>query len=121
MSEKVSALVFKKTTGTISISIEEVNVPAKGELHSGGMFCEWDCECPPGFVHMELFKIEPNGHKYAAGESRTLTSLSADMAEYNGQKVEITAIRKDGERGKAYYIKGKINEKANWVHEDRLV
>lgn len=65
------------------------------------------------------YKAETNGHKYASGETRTLTGLES-YPEYNGEKVEIIAIRDDGEHGKAYYVKGRINEVFHWVYEYRL-
>src|ERR1044072_8888004 len=71
------------------------------------------------FVSAELFKAETNGHRFAVGETRTLVGLE-DFAEYNGQQVEITAVREDGSYGKAYYIKGEINKHLNWVYEYRL-
>ena len=67
-----------------------------------------------------ISKIEASGHKYRPGEIRTLIGLE-DFSEYNGEEVEITAIRKDGEYGKAYYVKGRINEVLNWVYEYRLM
>lgn len=73
----------------------------------------------PNFKSAELYKAEANGHKYVPGETRTLTGLES-YPEYNGEKVEITAIRDDGEHGKAYYVKGRINEVVNWVYEYRL-
>lgn len=74
----------------------------------------------PSLKSVELYIVEPDGHKYGPGETRMLTGLE-DFPEYNGQSVEITSIRKDGPKGKAYYIKGKINEFINWVYEYRLV
>lgn len=73
----------------------------------------------PGVQSEELYKAESNHHKYKPGETRTLTGL-VDFPEYNGQQVIVTSIRKDGPRGKAYYIKGEINEVANWIYEYRL-
>ena len=70
----------------------------------------------PNFIIAELYKAESNGHKYAPGETRTLTGLES-CPEYDGEQVQITAIRKDGKYGKAYYVKGRINEVANWVYE----
>ncbi len=73
----------------------------------------------PEITACELYKAEPNGHKFAVGEERTLTGL-VEYPEFNGQKVIISAIREDGPRGKAYYIRGEINCFINWVYEDRL-
>lgn len=73
----------------------------------------------PNFTSVELFPGEYNGHKFKAGETRTLTGL-VDFPEYNGQTVTITAIRADGPNGKAYYIDGAINAMVNWVYEYRL-
>jgi hypothetical protein len=74
----------------------------------------------PRIESAELYPAESNGHKYAVGEIRTLTDLT-DFPEYNGEQVKITAIRKDGFYGKAYYIEGRINEILNWVYEYRLI
>ena len=73
----------------------------------------------PDYVSEELFKGDNNGHKFKAGNIATLTGLE-DFPEFNGTKVEITSIREDGERGKAYYIKGDIDKFINWVYEYRL-
>ena len=73
----------------------------------------------PNFTSAELFQAEPDGHKFQPGEERTLVGL-VDFPEYNGQTVTISAIRKDGPNGKAYYVRGAINEVANWVYEYRL-
>ena len=59
-------------------------------------------------------------HKFAVGETRTLTGL-IDFPEFNGERVKITGIREDGPRGKAYYVEGRIADEAcNWVYEYRL-
>ncbi len=73
----------------------------------------------PGLVSEELYKAEPNGHAFKPGDKCTLVGL-VDFPEYNGEEVEISAIRKDGSRGRAYYIKGRINEVLNWTYEYRL-
>lgn len=73
----------------------------------------------PYFESVELYKSEPNGHKFKVGEERTLIGLQS-FPEYNGEKVKITAIRKDDDFGRAYYIEGRINEVMNWVYEYRL-
>lgn len=67
----------------------------------------------------EIFKAEPNGHKFKAGQSYKLVGLE-DFPEYNGQTVKISSVRENGLKGKAYYIEGKINEMINWVYEYRL-
>lgn len=67
----------------------------------------------------ELYTAPADGHKFAVGETRILTGLQ-DFPEFNGQPVEITAIRQDGPKGKAYYVKGEINKFVNWVYEYRL-
>lgn len=72
----------------------------------------------PKWQSAELYRAESNGHKYKPGEIRTLTGLR-DFPEHNGKRVKITAIRKDGKFGKAYYIEGTIP--LNWVYEYRLV
>lgn len=73
----------------------------------------------PGVCPAELYKANSNGHKYQPGDMPVLTGL-VSFPEYNGQQVKITSIREDGPEGKAYYIKGKINEVMNWVYEYRL-
>lgn len=73
----------------------------------------------PRFISAELFKAPPSDHKFSVGETAMLTGLES-YPEYNGQQVEITAIREDGPHGKAYYIKGAINALINWTYEYRL-
>jgi len=73
----------------------------------------------PSFVSEELFRSTPNGHKFTVGQECVLVGLE-DFSEYNGDTVTITAIREDGSRGKAYYIRGRVNEMLNWVYEYRL-
>lgn len=73
----------------------------------------------PDFHSEELYRSVPNGHLFAVGDECVLHGLE-DFAEYNGDKVKITAIREDGSRGKAYYVSGRINEMLNWVYEYRL-
>jgi hypothetical protein len=73
----------------------------------------------PDIHSAELYPSPSNGHKYKPGETRTLVGLQS-YPEYNGQQITITAIRIDGSNGKAYYVKGKINEVINWVYEYRL-
>lgn len=73
----------------------------------------------PSFESAELLPGVPNGHKYSPGQTCLLGGLE-DYPEYNGERVEITAIREDGPRGRAYYIRGRINEIVNWVYEYRL-
>jgi hypothetical protein len=71
------------------------------------------------FESAELLPGVPNGHKYSPGQTCLLGGLE-DYSEYNGERVEITAIRQDGPHGRAYYIRGRINELVNWVYEYRL-
>lgn len=73
----------------------------------------------PAFVSEELFKDSADGHKFKAGDKCRLVGL-VDFPEFNGQKIEITAIRENGACGKAYYIKGPINKFVNWIYEYRL-
>ncbi len=73
----------------------------------------------PSFKALELYPAESDGHKFKAGDVCTLHGL-IDFAEFNGQQVTVTAIREDGPKGKAYYVKGEINAAANWVYEYRL-
>lgn len=70
-------------------------------------------------ISEELFRAPPNGHKFVAGQTCVLVGLES-FPEYNGEEVEITAIREDGANGKAYYIRGRINEVMNWIYEYRL-
>lgn len=58
-------------------------------------------------------------HHFAPGDKAVLIEL-VDFAEYNGDEVTVTAIREDGPNGRAYYIKGRINQHLNWVYEYRL-
>lgn len=74
----------------------------------------------PLLTSKELYPSNENGHKFSVGDECTLTGLQ-DFPEFNGRTVEITAIREDGPRGKAYYIKGDINKFMNWVYEYRLI
>ena len=71
------------------------------------------------FENAELFRASPSGHKLVVGQKCTLVGLE-DFSEYNGEEVQITAIREDGSNGKAYYISGRINEVMNWIYEYRL-
>lgn len=73
----------------------------------------------PDFTDAELYRAESHGHKFNPGEVVVLTGLEI-YPEHNGEQVTITAIREDGPRGKAYYVKGAINEIINWVYEYRL-
>lgn len=78
-----------------------------------------DIKDNPNFISVESRKIKPNGHCYKVGDKKILTGL-VDFPEYNGEEVEITAIREDGLYGKAYYVKGRLNEVVNWVYEFKL-
>ena len=60
-----------------------------------------------------------DGHIFTAGEKAILTGL-VDFTEYNGRQVTITAIRKNGPEGRAYYVSGKINDHLDWTYEYRL-
>lgn len=73
----------------------------------------------PQFESAELFRASPRDHKFAVGQVCVLVGLQ-DFPEFNGEEVKITAIRDDGSRGKAYYIRGRINDFVNWVYEYRL-
>ncbi len=73
----------------------------------------------PAFVSIEAFKVEPDGHLFAVGDFPTLTGLTS-YPEFNGTKVEITAIRRDDVNGRCYYIKGDIDKYINWIYEYRL-
>ena len=73
----------------------------------------------PRIKSIELFRSKENGHLFKVGEERELTGLE-DFPEFNRQKVKITAIRENGESGRAYYIEGPINQFLNWVYEYRL-
>jgi hypothetical protein len=71
------------------------------------------------FQSEELFRSTPRGHKFSPGQTCVLTGLQS-FPEYNGEEVQITAVRDDGPDGKAYYINGRINEVMNWIYEHRL-
>lgn len=71
------------------------------------------------FVSMNLYPQAPNGHKFAVGQRLRLVGLES-FPEFNGQEVEVIDIRRDGPNGKAYYVKGAINEFINWIYEYRL-
>lgn len=73
----------------------------------------------PGYKSEELFKAPSSGHKFTADQECELMGL-VDFPEFNGTAVTITAIREDGPKGKAYYIKGPIDKFVNWVYEYRL-
>jgi hypothetical protein len=74
------------------------------------------------FVNDELFKDEPDGHKFKPGDQCELFGLE-DYPEFNGEIIEITAIRTDGQYGKAYYFKTDnqdLFDQLNWTYEYRL-
>lgn len=72
------------------------------------------------FVNEEVFITLPNEHKFQVGQECILHGL-VDFPEHNGDVVTISNIRMNGEYGKAYYIKGRINQTGlNWVYEYRL-
>lgn len=73
----------------------------------------------PAFVSEEMFKADANGHKFKVGQTCVLHGLQS-FPEYNGETVTISAIREDAEKGRCYYIKGRIEEVVNWVYEYRL-
>lgn len=73
----------------------------------------------PDWIGAEPYVIENPNSKFKKGQVCKLTGL-VDFPEFDGQEVEITNIREDGENGPAYYIKGEINEYLNWVYEYRL-
>jgi len=66
-----------------------------------------------------LYVSEPDGHKFSVGEKLRLVDLET-VPEYNGDIVEIVAIRADDYYGKTYYVEGSINEVFDWVYEYRL-
>ncbi len=70
-------------------------------------------------VSAQLYETEPNGHLYRVGDTLTLVGLES-FPEFNGETVEVTGIREDGSAGRAYYVKGRINQFLNWVYEYRL-
>ncbi len=69
------------------------------------------------FQPVELFPASADGHKFKPGDRCRLVGMT-QFPEYNGQIVQITAIREDGPHGKAYYIDGDLI--LNWVYEYRL-
>lgn len=74
------------------------------------------------FINDEVFKGKNNGHKFSVGQKCRLFGLE-DYPEFNGEIIEITSIREDGEHGKAYYFKATnslIAEQLNWTYEYRL-
>lgn len=74
------------------------------------------------FINKECFKGKENGHKFKSGDNLELFGLT-DYPQFNGEIVEITAIREDGSHGKAYYFKTDNPELAaqlNWTYEYRL-
>ena len=74
----------------------------------------------PSVQSAELYRAVPNGHKFTEGQVCVLNGLE-NFPEYNGEEVTITSIRADGLYGKAYYVRGRINEVANWIYEYRLL
>lgn len=73
-----------------------------------------------GFIEPKENRVAPPaGHQFQPGDRVRLVGLES-FPEYNGQEVKITNIREDGENGRAYYIKGRINAHLNWVYEYRL-
>jgi len=73
----------------------------------------------PDFVSVELMPGAENGHKFKPGDVCTLHGL-VDFPEFNGQSVTISSIREDGPKGRAYYIRGRMDQTINWVYEYRL-
>jgi hypothetical protein len=74
----------------------------------------------PRFVSVENRPAERRqDHKFQTGDRALLVGLES-FPEYNGEEVTITNVREDGERGRAYYINGRINQHLNWVYEYRL-
>lgn len=73
----------------------------------------------PRFTSEMLFLTQPNGHQFNVGDTVALVGLK-QFPEFNGETVKIVGIREDGPYGKAYYVKGRINEAVNWVYENRL-
>ena len=74
------------------------------------------------FVSEEIYTQKSDGHKFKPGDSAELSGLES-YPEFNGIIVEISAIRKDGEHGKAYYFKTdnlELSEQLNWIYEYRL-
>lgn len=73
----------------------------------------------PNFIS-EMNRLgEANGHKFKVGDICRLHGL-VDYPEYNGEQVEVEGIREDGPKGRAYYVKGRINVHCNWVYEYRM-
>lgn len=74
------------------------------------------------FENAEIFKECTDGHKFIPGQELVLFGLE-DYPEFNGEKIIITSIRKDGNRGKTYYFQSEnleIAKQLNWVYEYRL-
>lgn len=73
-----------------------------------------------GYVPAKLHEIDaPAGHQFAVGDKLKLHSL-VDFADFNGDEVEVIGLRDSTEWGPGYYIKGRINEFLDYVHECRL-
>ncbi len=74
------------------------------------------------FINKELFKGTRSNHKFTIGQRCELIELE-NYPEFNGEEVKITAIRKDGQYGKAYYFKPDnliVATQLNWTYEYRL-
>ena len=73
-------------------------------------------------INKELYKGKQNGHKFNVGQKLKLVGLQ-NYPEFNGEIVEITAFRQNGQYGKAYYFKANnswVETQLNWVYEYRL-
>lgn len=70
-------------------------------------------------ISIQPYKAAANGHLFQEGDEAILHGLE-NFSEFNGQKVKISAIRKNEDFGRTYYIEGAINKFVNWVYEYRL-
>lgn len=74
----------------------------------------------PSITSAQLHPTEATeAHKYKVGDTCILDRLTT-FPEYNGEEVVIENVREDGDHGRCYYIRGRINEVLNWVYEDRM-
>lgn len=72
-------------------------------------------------IQVEAFKAESNGHIFKP-EDKVMFHGMENHKHLNGEVVTISAIRKDDEYGKTYYLKDnpKVTDVLNWTYENRL-
>ena len=76
---------------------------------------------PVKHQNVEAFKADANGHIFKP-EDKVVIHGMENLTDLNGEVVTISAIRKDGDYGKAYYLKDnpKVLAEINWTYENRL-